>query len=587
MPGLALCLASCLLLLPACNRKEPEPPSTFQSDSWPGQQEPAAPHPVAELDDTEDAARADSSPATAGEGQNHSPLLAGGSNREESNALFERPTLLRIDIQIPELGIRLLRRTQWDRPERPVVKAIVREGGAVYRDVAVHVKGSVGSFRSIDDRPSLTLKFDKFITRQRFHGLNKISLNNSEQDSSYLCEKIGRELFLAASVPVPRASHAIVTLNGRDLGLYVLLEGANKQFVKRHFTDASGNLFDGGFCSDIGNRLSVNCGDDPNNYAGLKALRSAVRNPSYEQLQRVLDVDRFLTMVALEMMTCHWDGYTLNKNNWRVFHDLQSNRMVFVPHGMDQLFGAGRQFDPDGSIVPQQTQGQVSRAVLATREGRKRYLELVDQVYRNVFNVEQIAGRIDEIVAGIGPELAESHPQLARSFRQRANSLKSRVIRRGAGLRQQLGATIEPVEFSRDGVFPLTEWKPSLVQSGEPLLEEKEDEGKRLLCIRANGASSASWRRYVPLAPGKYEFQGKLRVFNVTITEGDARSGAGLRISKGPMPRKLTGSSTWTEFNYAFEVDGRGAEVELVCELKATAGEARFDAASLRLVQVP
>ena len=27
---------------------------------------------------------------------------------------------------------------------------------------------------------------------------------------------------------------------------------------------------------------------------------------------------------AIEMMLCHWDGYTLNRNNWRVFHDLDS-----------------------------------------------------------------------------------------------------------------------------------------------------------------------------------------------------------------------------------------------------------------------
>jgi hypothetical protein len=53
------------------------------------------------------------------------------------------------------------------------------------------------------------------------------------------------------------------------------------------------------------------------------------------------------------------------------------------------------------------------------------------------------------------------------------------------------------------------------------------------------------------------------------------------------MPRKLTGTSEWKEYAYPFEVGAGGADVELVCELKATGGEAFFDASSLKLVRMP
>ena len=49
--------------------------------------------------------------------------------------------------------------------------------------------------------------------------------NNSVQDSTYLSEKICREMFEAAGVPSPRAGHAVVEFDGRLLGLYVLVEG--------------------------------------------------------------------------------------------------------------------------------------------------------------------------------------------------------------------------------------------------------------------------------------------------------------------------------------------------------------------------
>jgi cell division protein YceG involved in septum cleavage len=45
----------------------------------------------------------------------------------------------------------------------------VREGETVYTNVALHLKGAAGSFRSIDQNPCLTLKFDKFVDGQRFH----------------------------------------------------------------------------------------------------------------------------------------------------------------------------------------------------------------------------------------------------------------------------------------------------------------------------------------------------------------------------------------------------------------------------------
>jgi len=39
-------------------------------------------------------------------------------------------------------------------------------------------------------------------------------VHHSVQDSSYLCEIISRELFEAAGIPVPRADHATVIVNG-------------------------------------------------------------------------------------------------------------------------------------------------------------------------------------------------------------------------------------------------------------------------------------------------------------------------------------------------------------------------------------
>lgn len=507
-------------------------------------------------------------------------------NKKQADALFDQPTLLRIQIDIPPSGIRELRSSQWERGVRPVVKATVREGDLVYTNVAIHLKGSAGSFRDIDGKPALTLNFDKFVPEQSFHGLHKISLNNSEQDRTFLCEKVARELFIAAGVPTPRASHATVVLNGRKLGLYVLLEGANKQFLKRYFDNPTGNLYDGGFCRDIDSRLAVNCGEDPKNNSGLRALRAAVRDGSYSRLEKALDIDRFLSMLALEVILCHWDGYSFNRNNWRVFHDLQANRMVFIPHGLDQLFGDGRRFEPTAAGGPASASGEVTQAVLATAQGKQRYRELIAQISTNVFKAEEIAAHIDEIVAGVAPALAETDPNQARAFRQGASRLKQKILRRGEALHGRPSLPLRPVEFGSEGILRLTGWKQSDVQAGDPTLTERgEGEGNRILSVRANGPSTGSWRTRLMLPRGKYQFEGRVRLSGVTVADGDTRSGAGLRISKS-MPKKLTGTTDWRPYKFLFEVTEPASDIELICELKATAGEALFDANSLRLVRV-
>src|SRR6266542_3614467 len=131
--------------------------------------------------------------------------------------VFTNDSVLRIKIDIPKDGMAILRKYQWGwggGGERQPVRATVREGETVYTNVALHLKGAAGSFRSVDQNPCLTLKFDKYVDGQRFNRLDKISLNNSVQDPSYLSEKICREMFEAAGVPVPRAGHATVELNG-------------------------------------------------------------------------------------------------------------------------------------------------------------------------------------------------------------------------------------------------------------------------------------------------------------------------------------------------------------------------------------
>ena len=134
---------------------------------------------------------------------------------------------------------------------RVCVRATVTAGGTVDRSVGLHLKGNFGAFQPYEQKPSLTLHFNRFVKGQSMHGLHKLHLNSPVSDPTYLTEILCRKLFEKAGVQVARASHSRLELNGRDARLYVLVEGFGGKFLKRFRKDTVGNLYDSEFRHDI------------------------------------------------------------------------------------------------------------------------------------------------------------------------------------------------------------------------------------------------------------------------------------------------------------------------------------------------
>ena len=63
--------------------------------------------------------------------------------------------------------------------------------------------------------------------------------------------------------------------------------------------------------------------------------------------------------------------------------------------------------------------------------------------------------------------------------------------------------------------------------------------------------------------------------------------GAGLRVSaaKLAVPHQIVGDTPWKTLGVDFELAAPETEVELICELRASDGEAWFDWDTLRLIR--
>jgi hypothetical protein len=344
-----------------------------------------------------------------------------------------RVPILKIEIRHPQLN-------SLRRDARTYVTATVREGASVYTNVMIRLKGGAGSFRPLDDKPGFTLKLDE--ASSSFHGLEKIHLNNSVQDDSYLSEWLCSQMFRQAGVPAPRATPVLVELNGKRLGMMVLLESVNRQFLGRYFKNTHGNVYSSSSNSDISGSLDCIGGREENHGADLKELAMAARTSDPARLAGVLDVERFISFLALEVMLCHWDGYTFNVKNYLVYHDLDTRKMVFIPHDMDQMLQ-----DSSRPILPKM-KGMVSRSVLADRATRKRYLERVSELKTKVLVAPVLTQKIDSFVAKLGPDIVAYDPSLARMFVRQSNGLKMRVVNRASALEAQLKSS-DPASLLR------------------------------------------------------------------------------------------------------------------------------------------
>lgn len=447
------------------------------------------------------------------------------------------------------------------------------------------LKGAAGSFQSWDERPALTLKLDKFDGKELFHGLEKFHLNNSVQDESFLCEWLGSELFRGQNYPAARVQHALVELNDRKMGLYVLKEGFDKRFLARWFEKTDGNLYDGGFCQDLDAELELDSGKGPQDRSDLALIAQACHNPDLVQrwsaLEPLVDLPRLTRFMALELMLCHWDGYTTNSNNYRLYF-MPGGKAVFLPHGMDQLFG-----DPWGTVLDMPAP-LVSSSVMKKPEWRKLYRRELKELLPS-FDQRTLLRKVDPVQDRIQDALRRHDKELAQAQADRFRELFERVGERHRHLSEEVKAPEpKPLQFKPGIAVKLRNWRPhSEVEDAS--IEEVSQDRAQWMVVRtgASGRCIAGWRRGVLLERGKYKFEALVKTEKVEVLgEEDAPAkGAAVRISGETASRELLGNATKI-LSFEFEVAEEARDVELVIELRASRGEAQVRMDSIQLTRL-
>jgi hypothetical protein len=277
-------------------------------------------------------------------------------------------------------------------------------GGRAMSNIGARKKGFLGSLS--DTKPSLKLAFDEYTGSQAFLGLKKMTLNNAQQDPSYVKQCVGYDVFRAAGIPAPRCAFAHVSVNGNDLGLYVHVESMNKQFLSRHFKDNDGTMYEGAlsdFRAEWVGTFEKKTNESDLDRSDLDAVVAAleVDDPSLvAALDPLVDLDGFYTFWATEVLIGHWDGYAGNTNNFYIYDDPTTGKMAFLPWGVDGIL-----FEDPNSSAPSSVLATGALAWRLYRYGPSKldYIARMREVVAGAWDADAILASIDAMEELITP----------------------------------------------------------------------------------------------------------------------------------------------------------------------------------------
>ena len=338
--------------------------------------------------------------------------------------------------------------------------ATVTVDGETHADVGVRKKGFLGS--QSDTKPALKLRFDKYLDGQALGGvMERMTLNNSIQDPSMVNTCLSYRVFAATGNPAPRCNFATVSVNGKDLGLYVHVEEMKAPFLSRHFESAEGNLYEGtvsDFTAVYRGTIEKKTNTDAADWSDIDAVVAALQDPSdagLKALGETVDLDRFLSFWTTEVLVGHWDGYAGDRNNYHFYRE-PDGPFVFIPWGTDDTFHLKDDPNPFDNISnpPPSVLALTAIPNRLYNDGdwRTRYVARLTELLDTVWHEAELLAAVDEMAAIVQQHALPEAREAAAADTERVRKF---ILKRRGEILADL--TPEPPEWPEpEADIPLT-----------------------------------------------------------------------------------------------------------------------------------
>lgn len=266
------------------------------------------------------------------------------------------------------------------------VPARLEVDGTVLENVGVRCKGN-SSLSAQGAKKPLNVTVDAFVPGQDLWGFDVFNLNNGWNDPSLVREALALRI-LRAYMPAPRLTFARVTVDGRYVGLYQLVEQIDGRFADHWHPDDGGMVVKGDSPERIafesstlnwlgedlapykaGYEVKGGAADSDDGYVALREMIRALDAPVAAGglddaafaagIRTVIDVDSALWYLAGQNAIANFDSYYVGKNYY-LYQGRRDRRFDIIPWDQGLSFGLfglrdPGQMGPGGGGIPPAT----------------------------------------------------------------------------------------------------------------------------------------------------------------------------------------------------------------------------------------
>jgi hypothetical protein len=287
-----------------------------------------------------------------------------------------------------------------------------------------------GNTSRYSQKKSFKVSFNTFIQGREFYGVDKLNLNGEHNDPSIIRSKLCFDHFNTIGIAASRANHVEVYINGKYYGLYISVEHIDDEFLRKNFSDDSGNLWKCLYPADL-NFL----GYDPQIYKNLTndgrpvyelktneeegdfsklthlidIINNVPDNSLPDSVESVIDVPGVLKYFAMNILFGSWDDYWSLMNNYYLYHEPAKDLFHIIPYDYDNTYGIDW-FSIDWSIAnpydfPKVVDGYrpLAERLVENPQYRNLYTHFLEFYRDNVYQLDLWRNRIDEIKPMITP----------------------------------------------------------------------------------------------------------------------------------------------------------------------------------------
>jgi hypothetical protein len=375
------------------------------------------------------------------------------------------------------------------------VLARFSDGTISLDSVGVRYKGNSSYIASgSSPKKPLKIKFNEFVSGQKYYGIKVLNFSNGYGDPSFLREKIAYDIS-QKYMPSPRSAFAAITIGSEFIGLYTQVEQVNEQFLERVYQDKTLNLFK---ASDAGaslkytgkdateyyNQLELKTNEDLNDWSGMVSFLNYINNTENELFcntyTNYMNPDNVAPFLAFKMVMSHFDSYIGSGRNFYLTQMNAAGYMSFVPWDLNLSFGGY----PNGWDVYKQSaitttsieDRPLFKKLMGCQDFQYKYLAYIKKMINTDASADSIQKAIDKYVPLI-QSFVEADPNKFYSISDFTTNLNSK-------LRTSSGSIPGLTEFSTNrNAFLLSELDGILPEDYELSIDKIKRESSPKISI--------------------------------------------------------------------------------------------------------